>query len=157
MDQRLGRISLWSLKISSSGEIGFRVYFSGKVRLQFNTAIIGFADQDIGPGSVEAEELFRQTGYVIGDPLASGKEAVFAKAGFHPPIYLCYGPYRTLEQGKYKADFSLRLKDLPPIPKETKVALLEVATDMGKRVLGKRLVQVKDLRSDVYQTSWSGF
>jgi hypothetical protein len=134
-----------------SGEIGFRVYFSGKVVLQFNTAIIGFAGQDSGPGAVEAEELFRQTGYVSGDPLASGKEAVFAKAGFHPPVYLCYGPYRTLEEGNYKADFSLRLKAPPSIPKETKVALLEVATDMGKRILGKRLVQVKELRADAYQ------
>ncbi len=134
-----------------SGEIGFRIYFSGKVRLQFNTAIIGFAGQDSGPGPVEAEELFRQTGYVSGDPLASGKEAVFAKAGFHPPIYLCYGPYRTLEQGEYKAEFSIRLQRLPQIPQDTRVALLEVAADMGKRVLGKRLVQVKELRSDSYQ------
>jgi hypothetical protein len=134
-----------------SGEIGFRVYFSGKVRLQFNTAIIGFAGQDTGPGPVEAEELFRQTGYVSGDPLASGKEAVFAKAGFHPPIYICYGPYRTLEQGEYKAEFSIRLQRLPQIPQDTRVALLEVASDMGKRVLGKRLVQVRELRSDSYR------
>jgi hypothetical protein len=133
------------------GEIGFRVYFSGNVGLQFNTAIIGFANQDTGPGSVEAEELFRQTGYVIGDPLASGKEAVFAKAGFHPPIYLCYGPYRTLEPGSYQAGFFIRLKEHPPITKETDVVLLEVATDMGKRIFGKRLVKVQDLRADVYK------
>jgi hypothetical protein len=138
-------------EIPKSGEIGFRVYYSGGSRLQFNLAVIGFADQNIGPGSVEAEELLRQTGIIVYDPLASGKEAVLAKAGFHPPIYLCYGPYQTLEEGKYQADFSLRLKDGPPIARETEVALLEVATDLGKRVLEKRLIQIRDLKSDAYQ------
>ena len=89
--------------------------------------------------------------FVISDSLAFGKEAVFAKAGFHPPIYLCYGPYRTFEQGNYRADFLLRLQDLPSTPEDTEVALLEVATDLGKRILGKRLVRVNELRSDSYR------
>jgi hypothetical protein len=142
---------LLEFEIPNSGEIGFRIYYSGKVRLEFNLAVIGFADQNSGPGAVEAEELLRQTGTIVPDPLASGKETVFGKAGFHPPIYLCYGPYQTLEEGNYEAGFSLRLKDLPPIPKETEVAVLEVATDMGKWILGKRLVQVRELRADAYQ------
>ncbi|MHB8842777.1 MAG: hypothetical protein ACYC56_13500 [Candidatus Aquicultor sp.] len=133
------------------GEIGFRVYYSGKVPLKFNTAAIGFADQNTGPGSVEAEDLFRQTGTVILDPLASGKEAVFGQAGYHPPIYLSYGPYRTFPPGRFQAVFFLRLKDLPSISKETDVVLIEVATDMGKRIFSQRKVKVRDLITDQYE------
>ncbi len=133
-------------------EIGFRLFFSGKAPLYFNLAIIGFADQDTGPGSVEAEDLLRQTGTVIVDPLASGKEAVLGKAGFHPPIYLSYGPYRTFEPGKYKASFFLRLKNLPALPEGAEIALLEVATDMGKRIFAGRGVKVQDLIVDGYRS-----
>jgi hypothetical protein len=138
-------------EITQAKEIGFRIFFSGKAPLYFNLAIIEFSDQISGPGSVEAEDLLRQTGTVVSDLLASGKEAVLGKAGFHPPIYLCYGPYRTFKPGSYQASFFIRLKDLPRIPKETDVILLEVATDMGKRIFSKRLVKVQDLRTDDYK------
>jgi len=138
-------------EIPQAREIGFRVYFSGHVPLWFNLAMIGFADQTTGSGVVEAEELLRQTGTVVSDLLASGKEAVFGKAGFHPPIYLCYGPYRTFEPGTYRAGFFIRIKSHPNISREAEVALLEVATDMGKRVFGNRLVKVKDLTTDEYR------
>lgn len=99
---------------------------------------------------MEAEDLLRQTGTVVPDSLASGKEAVWGKAGFHPPIYLCYGPYRTFEPGRYKADFFLRLKNLSPISERAEVALLEVATDLGKRVFASRKVNLRELRDDAY-------
>jgi len=136
---------------SQVGEIRFRIYFSGKVSLHFNLAIIGFADQNTGPGVIEAEELLRQTGTVVPDTLASGKEAVFGKAGFHPPVFLCHGPYRTFKPGLYRAGFFIRLKDLSPIGKEKNVVLLEVATDMGKRIFSKRTVKVQDLKTDGYE------
>ena len=136
--------------IPQAGEIGFRVYFYGNVPFYLNTVLIGFADQPNGPGSVEAEDLLRQTGTVVPDPLASGREAVWGKAGFHPPVYLCYGPYRTFEPGKHKADFFLRLKNPSPNSERADVALLEVATDLGKRVFASRKVKVRELRADAY-------
>ena len=138
-------------EITKAREIGCRVYFSGRAPISFNLALIGFADQTRGPGSVEAEDLLRQTGMVVSDPLASGQEAVFGKAGFHPPIYLCYGPYRTFEAGWYRARFYLRLKSIPRIPKEAEVGLLEVAADMGKRLFQTRKVRVQDLGSGEYR------
>lgn len=138
-------------EISRSREIGFRVFFNGQAPLSLNVVIVSFSDQDTGPGSVEAEDLLRQTGTVNPDPLASGKEAVLGKAGFHPPIYLCYGPYRTFEPGSYRACFYLRLKDLPVLPDDSEVVLLEVATDMGKRVFSSRKVFIPELRADRYQ------
>jgi len=138
-------------EITQAKDIGFRIFFSGKATLYFNLAIIGFSDQFNGSGSVEAEDLLRQTGTVVSDPLASGKEAVFGKAGFHPPIYLCYGPYQTFESGRYRAKFFIRLKDPDRISEKTEVALLEVATDMGKRVLASRKLKVQDLRADAYR------
>ncbi|MBA4393066.1 MAG: hypothetical protein C0407_05890, partial [Desulfobacca sp.] len=138
-------------EIFKAREIGFRVYFSGQASLSLNIVLIGFADQKAGPGQVEAEDLLRQTGTVVADPQASGKEAVFGKHGFHPPIYLCYGPYGTFEPGQYKADFFLRLKQLPPDPPGTEVALIEIATDLGKRVLAFRKVKIQDLSAQTYQ------
>jgi hypothetical protein len=132
-------------------EVGFRVYFSGITPLSLNIVLVGFADQPIGPGPVEAEDLRRQTGTVVADSLASGQEAVLGIGGFHPPIYLCYGPYRTFEPGKYQAQFFLRLKNPGQISEKTKVALLEIATDMGKRVLAAREVEVRDMRGDSYR------
>lgn len=137
-------------EISQAEDIGFRVYFAGNAPFYLNTILVGFADQPNGPGSVEAEDLLRQTGNVISDPLASGREAVWGKAGFHPPVYLCYGPYRTFEMGKHKADFFLRLKNPPSISERAEVALLEVATDLGKRVFASRKVKARELRADAY-------
>jgi len=142
---------------SSTGEVGFRVYFSGRASLQLNTVLIGFADQKPGPGQVEAEDLLRQTGTVVPDEQASNKEAVLGKAGFHPPIYLSYGPYRTFEPGKYTAAFFLRLASHPTLPPGTEVALLEIATDLGKRVLASRIVSIEDLKIRNYRTIEVGF
>ena len=139
-------------EITQAKEIGFRIFFSGKAPLYFNVAIIGFSDQNNGPGSVEVEDLMRQTGTVVSDPLASGQEAVLGIAGFHPPIYLCYGPYRTFEPGRYKLQFFMRLKgsSQTDTPKK-EVALVEIATDMGKRIFEKRRVAVQDLSPEKYR------
>ena len=138
-------------ELPQAGDVGFRVYFSGQVPLSLNLILIGFADQSIGPGSVEAEDLLRQTGTVVPDSLASGKEAVWGKAGFHPPIYLCYGPYQTFEPGRYRAEFFLRLKGPVRISEKTEVALLEIASDMGKRVLAVRKIKAQDLKANAYR------
>ena len=46
--------------------------------------------------------------------------------------------------------FFLRLKKQPPISEGAEVALLEVATDLGKRVFASRKVKVQELRTDAY-------
>jgi hypothetical protein len=132
-------------------EIGFRLYFTGKAPLKFNTAIIAFADQQIGPGSVEAEDLFRQTGYVVPDPSASGREAVYAQQGRHPPLYLTFGPYRTFSPGRYRAGFFIRSVPASPTGSDEGILLLEIATDYGKRVLARKEVKAGMLRHDRYQ------
>jgi hypothetical protein len=137
--------------LPNTKEIGFRVFFTGKGPLAVNVVRIAFSDQESGPGSVEAEDLLRQTGTVVSDPAASGKEAVLAKAGFHPPVYLCYGPYRTFESGNYRAHFFIRSQGDPKILSNKGAALLEVATDMGKRVFLKKIVPLKDLAQETYR------
>ncbi|HMK65805.1 MAG TPA: hypothetical protein VK564_08415, partial [Thermodesulfobacteriota bacterium] len=139
-------------QILQAGDVGFRVYYSGQAPLSLNIILIGFMDQGNGAGSVEAEDLLRQTGTVVSDPSASGKEAVLAHAGFHPPIYICYGPYRTLKPGKYRAKFFMRLKDSNRISPETELALLEMATDMGKRIFSQRKIKAQDLQADAYRS-----
>lgn len=138
-------------EITQTRELGFRVFFSGEVPLGFNLTVIGFSDQNTGPGVIEAEDLLRQTGTVISDPKASGQEAVLGKGGFHPPIYLSYGPYRTFEPGPYRIRFYLRLgKELSVAPKDA-LAELEVATDMGKRLFNKRVVLADELSVEDYR------
>ncbi|MEW6184245.1 MAG: hypothetical protein AB1585_00735 [Thermodesulfobacteriota bacterium] len=138
-------------EIGGLHQIGFRIHFSGQSSLLFNNAVIGFADQGTGPGSVEAEDLLRQTGFVFTDSKASGREAVLGKAGVHPPIYLCHGPYRTVSPGRYQVDFFLRLNTGTGVSPNIEVAQIEVATDMGKRIFNKKLVKAEELRTDRYQ------
>ncbi|MBI5603696.1 MAG: hypothetical protein HY879_10095 [Deltaproteobacteria bacterium] len=137
-------------EIPESSRIGFRIYFSGEAPLYYNLAVIGFADQKKGPGLIEAEELFRPTGVIVSDPLASGREALFGKAVFKPSNFLCYGPFRTFEPGSYQARFFLRLKSLPGIPGDSEIAVLDLCTDAGRRILGSRKLKVQDLKADAY-------
>lgn len=138
-------------EINGLHQIGFRIHFSGQSPLQFNGAVISFADQGTGPGTVEAEDLLRQTGLVSQDSLASRGEAVLGKTGLHPPIYLCYGPYRTFNSGQYQADFFLRLRREAVVSRETGAVRIEVATDMGKRIFKHRTVMVRELSTYRYQ------
>jgi hypothetical protein len=139
-------------EITKAQEMGFRLFYSGQTPLYFNLAVVGFADQSTGPGSIEAEDLMRQTGMIVPDPLASGQEGILGKSGFHPPIYLCYGPYRTFDPGRYRAHFFIRLKETAKINPNEEVALLEVATDMGKRVFEKKIIIAGDLSSKEYRS-----
>jgi hypothetical protein len=140
-----------AFEVPRLSQIGFRLYFTGKAPLKFNTAIIAFADQQIGPGSVEAEDLFRQTGYVVPDPSASGREAVYAQQGRHPPLYLTFGPYRTFSPGRYRAEFFLRSGPGSSPGSGEPVLLLEIATDYGKRILARKEVKADMLRHNRYQ------
>lgn len=137
-------------EIPESNRIGFRIYFSGEAPLYYNLAVIGFADQKNGPGVIEAEELFRPTGVIVSDSLSSGKEALFGKVVLKPSNFLCYGPFRTFEPGAYRARFFLRLKSLSGIPRDSEIAVLDLCTDAGRRILGSRKLRVRDLKTDAY-------
>jgi hypothetical protein len=137
-------------EVPQSAKIGFRILFSGEAPLYYNLAVIGFADQKNGPGNIEAEELFRPTGVVVSDPLASGQEAVFGKVASKPPNFLCYGPFRTFEPGSYQARFFLRLDSLEGFPGDEEIAVLDLCTDGGRRLLGSRKLRVRDLKANAY-------
>ncbi len=134
--------------IESTTALEFRVYFAGQTSLALNLVVVSFADERTGPGVWEAEDLFRLTGEVVTDPLASGGQAVGVRAGFHPHTYMQHGPYQTMDPGPYLARFFLRSPG--EARGEPGHALLEVATDMGKRVLGKREVALDQLTQRGY-------
>jgi hypothetical protein len=125
-----------------------RVHFSGQAPLALNLVTVGFQGTADGPGAWQAEDLLRQTGVVVQDAQASGALAVMARAGQDPPIYLQHGPYVTMEPGRYRALFHLRAGQAPPAVHE--LALLEVATDMGRRLLAQRRLAPTDLPQDSY-------
>lgn len=137
-------------EIPRSAKIGFRITFSGEAPLYYNLAVIGFADQKNGPGNIEAEDLFRPTGVVVSDPLAAGQEAVFGKAVSKPPNFLCYGPFRTFEPGSYQARFFLRLNSIQDISGDAEIAVVDLCTDAGRRILGSRKLRVRDLQANAY-------
>jgi hypothetical protein len=137
-------------ELPRSAKIGFRIAFAGTTPLYYNLAVIGFADQKDGPGVIEAEELFRPIGVVVADPLASGREAVFAKVTDRPPNFICYGPFRTLEPGLYQARFYLRLNSPEGLPGDSEIALVDLCTDAGKRILGSRKLRVRDLQAAAF-------
>ncbi|KIX14754.1 hypothetical protein X474_06325 [Dethiosulfatarculus sandiegensis] len=135
-------------ELKSVTDLEFRVFYTGRAALDFNLVNVGFADQKQGPRQVEAEDLLRQTAWVVSDPKASKGEAVLAKNNFHPPLYVSHGPYFIFEEGKFKADFYLRLAEKTQTDAE--VLLLQVATDMGKRVLAQKKIKASDLAEDKY-------
>jgi hypothetical protein len=121
-----------------------RVWREGKAPLDLNLVTVRFVGVGTGPGSFEAEDLFRQTGVVIERPTASGKEEVIARAGIDPPLYLLHGPYRTVAAGRYLARFFLRVGN-PVGATDAPLARLEVAADMGRRPFASRTLTVGEL------------
>ncbi|MFH0789909.1 MAG: hypothetical protein V2B13_20145 [Pseudomonadota bacterium] len=138
-------------KLSATTKVQFRIFYAGSVSLTLNLIKVGFADQGMGPGVVEAEELFRQTGEVHPDSLASRGEAVFGQGGYHPPVMLIQGPYRTFEPGRYRVLFYMRGEKNHTGSSDVKVAELGIASDMGKHLFKKRWVSAGDLSLEGYR------
>jgi SAM-dependent methyltransferase len=61
--------------------------------------------------------------------------------------YALYGPYVPLQPGRYVARFAIALRQPPPgcRPRNAVVCVLDVTSDMGRRVLAQREVRGKDL------------
>ncbi|MBI4765572.1 MAG: hypothetical protein HY787_13370 [Deltaproteobacteria bacterium] len=138
-------------KLSSVTRVNFRIYFAGTLPVTVNLVKVGFAGQRNGPGVVEAEDLFRQTGEILPDPLASRGEAVFGQGGYHPPVMLIQGPYRTFDPGRYRIQFYLKAGKNFSGSSDKTVAELGVASDMGKHLFKKRRVTAGDLTGERYK------
>ena len=130
--------------LSQITQVECRIWREGPAPLDLNLVTIRFAGAGTGPGSFEAEDLLRQTGEVVGSVGASGGEAVVARLGIDPPLYLLHGPYRTVAAGRYLARFHVRARNLRGAP-DAPVARFEVATDMGRRIFVSRTVTLGEL------------
>ena len=133
--------------LDKSRRLELRTYFNGKSDLALDVVLVKFADRAGMADFYPAAELWRQTGDLAKDDRVPGGQAVKAKAGWHPPLYLMHGPQQTLEPGSYRAGFRLA-KDGDSPPKGPLTAELVVATDLGQRVLGHRMVQSGQLGGD---------
>lgn len=122
-----------------------RTYFAGRADLELDAVLVQFASR-VGDMYYPAAQLWRQTGELYPDPRLPGGQAVLAKKGYHPPLYIMHGPQRTLEPGRYRAWFKLAAPR--PVPEGALMARLVAATDQGRRVLGHRVVKGRDLARD---------
>jgi hypothetical protein len=122
-------------------QVECRIWREGPAPLDLNLITVRFAGAGTGPGSFEAEDLLRQTGEVVASAEASAGEAVIARLGSDPPLYLLHGPYRTVAPGRYLARFHVQARNLRGAP-DTPVARFEVATDMGRRIFASRTVTI---------------
>lgn len=112
------------------------------------------------PRLFEAEELRSNTGFIRKDPSASGGQYRFGRAGKRD--WLLFGTAAELPPGAYEAVFRLRFgrpswrerwKALYRRIGDRKLAVLSVATETGKRIIGS-----KDLReSDIPGRGWNEF
>jgi hypothetical protein len=134
-----------------------RVGFAGNGPLAFNLVVVSFVDVAPGPAAWPATELFRQCGVEFLDPEAQagqGGPVVFARAGIDPPLHMLHGPYRTIEAGSYRAVFRLRAPASSPgaagLKPGTPLAVIEAATDMGRKSFAKSEIRAGDLAGTAY-------
>lgn len=137
-------------RLETTTPVETRVFSAAGAPLELNLVLVGFAGMGQGPGSWESEDLLRQTGAIDADPKASGGLAVHATAGLTPPLYIQHGPYQTLEPGRYRALFHLRRGTWLAGGPSGQVALLEVALDKGRRVLGSQRLSADRLGDQAY-------
>jgi len=134
------------LELAAFTRLELRTYFSGAADLELCLVLVGFADRAAPQPFYAASQLWRQAGDLLADPAAPGGLAVAARRGYTPPLYLMHGPHQTYPPGRYRARFRLAL--LQPGPAGLPAAELVVATDLGRLILGRRLVKAGELRPD---------
>jgi hypothetical protein len=123
--------------------LSLRTYFNGAADLDLDLVLVNFSGRETPQGFYPASRLWRQTGLLLSDEQSPGGLAVLAQAGYHPPLYLMHGPQQTYEPGRYVANF--RLAAPGKAPPGAPLAELVVASDLGRRPLGHRLVRGADL------------
>ena len=134
-----------AVKFSLDGlaSIETRTWYNGKADLALDVVLVGIAGAEPWPGVYPAWRLWRQTGGLVADDRAPGGWAVEARAGWTPPLYLMHGPQQTYDPGRYRAEFIIAAGDAPG--SGGPACLVAVATDLGRRVLGHRLVDSAEL------------
>jgi hypothetical protein len=129
------------VRVDGPTPLEFRTHYAGTGKIRIDAVIVSFADVPDRPWRFEAEDLFRQTGRVVSEAEAGGGRAVHAASELNPPIYVMYGPYRLVSAGRYNARFRLRWEGSSG---GGKIAVLEAATDFGRKLLGEAVVYPLD-------------
>jgi hypothetical protein len=88
---------------------------------------------------LDLSKMFRETGQVVSDEAKS--RAIHAQPGVDEPGSMAFGPYQALPTGQYTATFILNADRVDP---SASVAYIDVATDLGKRVLAQRDIYARD-------------
>lgn len=91
--------------------------------------------ENVRTQNYEGEGMLRQTGRVVADPAASGRQAVRGSARTDEAGWLAYGPYALFPRGAYRACFRLRAEGSggPGV-----LTVLDVAGQQGQEILARR-------------------
>ncbi len=129
-------------------DLELRTFFSGREDLDLDVITVEFANSLPADGFYRAQDLWRETGELIGDQWTEGGMAVEGRAGRNPPLNLMQGPQKTYDPGRYLVSF--RLARSGPASGTEAAAHLVVATDLGLRPLVDRYL-TSDQLTEVYQ------
>jgi len=129
-------------------ELELRSFFTGQEDLDLDVITVEFAESLPADGFYRAQDMWRETGELIGDRWVEGGMAVEGRAGRNPPLNLMQGPQKTYDPGRYLVSFRLA-KSGQASGKEA-AAHLVVATDLGLRPLADKYVKAEEL-TEVYQ------
>ncbi len=89
----------------------------------------------------EAEKLYYR-GVVVDDKEASDGKAILFSRGFTPEKEVLFGPYRRYSKGAYRISFRLKTDHLS----KSSLAQLEVATDLGRKKAGQKVISGTDFK-----------
>ncbi len=97
----------------------------------------------------ESEAMEHSVGSVVIDPDASEGKSIMAEKEKYNAGYLLFGPYVTLAPGRYKVSYQMKVDDNTL---KRSVAILDVASELGQRVLAKKGIIGNDFKkANVYQ------
>ena len=104
----------------------------------------------------EVEEMARRTGREVVDPEASTGRAIAAQEGRDPPGYMALGAAPFYPTGAYVAAFRLKLDGAP---RAGTLAIIDVSTDRGRRILARREITGADFDQqegyEEFDLTWS--
>jgi hypothetical protein len=123
----------------------FFIYFADNSEFWVDRVeIIPLKKRKITRLEYEAEELLSITGMNITDARAWNGKARYAHIGRDKPGILVYGPYESLPDGTYKVEFWLRCQPVPTDKPDKKVAIIDIAANVGRKILVKKALVSKD-------------
>lgn len=139
--------SIIQLGDNMAGNIG-RLQPNSRNEFTKETLLRGYRSSDMFL-LYETELLQKQIGINIHGQDASGKYARYTHPQRHQKGFIVVGPYETLPANSYRVYF--RLKTSSTTDKE--IAVLDIATDLGKTILNQRTIRGTDFDSpDTYKS-----